>query len=43
MHPRLLAQGEWGRPIASRVDAQARPTYHSVTSGTVDKRLAEAK
>ena len=39
----LLTQGDWGRPIASRVYAKARPTYHSVTSGTVDKRLAEAK
>jgi hypothetical protein len=36
----LAAQGEWGRPIAARIYAKARPTYHSVTSGTVDKVLA---
>ncbi len=36
----LAAQGEWGRPIATRIYAKARPTYHSVTSGTVDKALA---
>jgi hypothetical protein len=36
----LVAQGEWGRPIAARIYAKARPTYHSVTSGTVDKMLA---
>ncbi len=36
----LTAQGEWGRPIATRIYAKARPTYHAVTSGTVDKALA---
>ena len=36
----LFAQREWGRPIATRIYAKARPTYHSVTSGTVDKALA---
>jgi aminopeptidase N len=36
----LAAQGEWGRPIATRIYAKARPTYHAVTSGTVDKALA---
>ncbi len=36
----LVAQGEWGRPIAIRIYAQARPGYHSVTAGTVDKLLA---
>jgi leukotriene-A4 hydrolase len=35
----LTKQGEWGRPIAARIYAQARPTYHSVTTGTVDKTL----
>jgi len=35
----LLAQGEWGRPIAERIYAKARPTYHSVTSSAVDKAL----
>jgi aminopeptidase N len=35
----LMAQGEWGRPIAERIYAKARPLYHSVTTGTVDKTL----
>ncbi|MBA3677413.1 MAG: M1 family metallopeptidase [Sphingosinicella sp.] len=35
----LVAQGAWGRPIAQRIYAKARPTYHSVTSGSVDKLL----
>ncbi len=37
----LVAQGEWGRPIATRIYAQARPGYHSVTTGTVDKLLTD--
>ncbi|HEY0053067.1 MAG TPA: M1 family metallopeptidase, partial [Caulobacteraceae bacterium] len=32
----LMAQGEWGQPIARRIYAEARPGYHPVTSGTVD-------
>jgi leukotriene-A4 hydrolase len=39
----LVAQGEWGRPIAQRIYARAKPTYHAVTSGSVDKLLAKAK
>ena len=35
----LAGQGEWGRPIATRIYSAARPTYHSVTTGTVDKTL----
>jgi leukotriene-A4 hydrolase len=35
----LAGQGEWGRPIATRIYERARPTYHSVTTGTVDKTL----
>jgi leukotriene-A4 hydrolase len=35
----LVAQGEWGRPIAERIYARARPSYHSVTTGTVDETL----
>ncbi|MDQ4088519.1 MAG: leukotriene A4 hydrolase C-terminal domain-containing protein, partial [Pseudomonadota bacterium] len=35
----LLGEGEWGRPIAERVYARARPGYHSVTTGTVDRTL----
>ncbi|MDO1557974.1 M1 family metallopeptidase [Brevundimonas sp. 2R-24] len=32
----LMNQGDWGQPIARRIYAQARPGYHSVTTGTVD-------
>lgn len=35
----LVAEGDWGRPIATRIYARARPTYHAVTSGTVDATL----
>lgn len=38
----LLAQGEWGRPIATRIYASARPLYHSVTTGTVDAAMQSA-
>ena len=38
----LLAEDEWGRPIAERIYARARPTYHAVTSGTIDA-LMEAE
>jgi len=33
----LMAQKGWGEPIARRIYAKARPGYHPVTSGTVDK------
>jgi len=33
----LMAQGAWGQPIAQRIYALARPGYHSVTVGSVDK------
>lgn len=32
----LWAEGDWGRPIARRIYAEARPLYHPVTSGSVD-------
>lgn len=32
----LWAEGNWGRPIATRLYAQARPGYHPITSGSVD-------
>jgi len=35
----LVAEGEWGRPLAERIYAKARPGYHSVTSGAVDALL----
>ena len=33
----LMAEGDWGRPIAERVWAKARPTYHAVTADSVAK------
>ena len=33
----LLGQGEWGRPIATRIYARTRPSYHSVTTSRVDR------
>lgn len=33
----LWAEGDWGRPIATRLYAQARPGYHPVTTGSVDE------
>jgi aminopeptidase N len=38
----LLAQGTWGKPIAQRIYARARPTYHAVTRGTVDTAMRAA-
>jgi leukotriene-A4 hydrolase len=35
----LMGEGEWGRPIAQRVYQAARPGYHAVTTGTVDKTM----
>jgi hypothetical protein len=32
----LWAEGDWGRPIATRIYAEARPGYHPVTTGSVD-------
>ncbi|RZJ41155.1 MAG: aminopeptidase, partial [Brevundimonas sp.] len=32
----LWAEGDWGRPIATRIYAQARPGYHPVTTNSVD-------
>lgn len=32
----LWAQGDWGRPIATRIYAQARPGYHPITTNSVD-------
>ncbi|RHW19013.1 M1 family peptidase [Sphingomonas gilva] len=32
----LMAEGEWGQAAAKRIYAEARPGYHSVTTGTVD-------
>ncbi len=35
----LWAQGDWGRPIARRIYQRTRPSYHSVTTGSVDRVL----
>ena len=37
----LWDEGEWGRPIATRIYQRTRPTYHSVTQRGVDRVLAE--
>jgi leukotriene-A4 hydrolase len=41
----LMAQGDWGKPVATRIYAATRPGYHSVTTASVDKvvPLAAAK
>ncbi|MET0377031.1 MAG: M1 family metallopeptidase [Rhizorhabdus sp.] len=36
----LVEQGDWGKPIAQRIYASARPQYHPVTVASVDKILA---
>jgi aminopeptidase N len=33
----LMKQGEWGEPIARRIYAETRPSYHAVTQGSVDE------
>jgi len=33
----LAADKEWGRPIANRIYAKARPLYHPVTVRDLDK------
>ena len=35
----LWGEGDWGRPIAARIYARTRPSYHSVTSSAVDRLL----
>ncbi|HEY1607405.1 MAG TPA: M1 family metallopeptidase [Allosphingosinicella sp.] len=37
----LLAEDGWGRPIATRIYAQARPTYHPLTVATIDKMMGK--
>jgi aminopeptidase N len=39
LYATLMGEGEWGRPVAQRVYAAARPGYHAVTTGTVDKTM----
>jgi len=35
----LWAEGDWGRPIAQRLYQRTRPSYHAVTTGSVDRVL----
>jgi leukotriene-A4 hydrolase len=35
----LWAEGDWGRTLARRIYADARPLYHPVTSGSVDQLM----
>ncbi|HEX8467715.1 MAG TPA: M1 family metallopeptidase [Allosphingosinicella sp.] len=37
----LWGEGEWGRPIAQRLYGRARPLYHSVTTGQVDRIMKD--
>ena len=36
----LKAQGDWGLPIARRIYAKARPTYHPLAAAAIDRLLA---
>ena len=38
----LMEQGSWGQPIAKRIYAKTRPSYHSVTQETVDGTVGKA-
>lgn len=38
----LMAQGDWGQPIARRIYAKTRAGYHAVTQGSVDKLVKPA-
>ncbi len=38
----LVEQGDWGRPIAQRIYAQARPTYHPIVVSAVDRIVGAA-
>src|SRR5690606_40102246 len=33
----LMTEGEWGQPIARRIYASARPMYHPIVAGAVDR------
>lgn len=37
----LVEEEGWGRPIAERIYAEARPLYHTVTAASVDEVLKE--
>jgi len=33
----LMTKAEWGRPIARRIYAEARPMYHPIVAAAVDR------
>jgi len=37
----LWKEGDWGRPLATRIYARARPGYHPVTTGSVDALIGK--
>jgi hypothetical protein len=37
----LMKQGDWGKPIAKRFFAEARPTYHPVTAAQIEKIVSK--
>lgn len=39
----LMAQGDWGAPIARRIYAKARATYHPVAVARIDKLLGKGQ
>ena len=39
----LWNEGEWGRPIATRIYTETRPTYHAVTRGAVDRVMGRSE
>jgi aminopeptidase N len=39
----LVRQGDWGRPIAERIYARVRPTYHIVTTAALDRIMRPAR
>ncbi len=38
----LMGEGDWGQPIARRIYAETRDSYHSVTRGAVDAIVRDA-
>lgn len=38
----LMDEGDWGKPIARRIYARTRSSYHAVTQGAVDRLMQSA-
>ena len=36
LYEALMAEGDWGQPIARRIYEKARPGYHPITTGSAD-------